>query len=103
MNIRSEAEIKELRRFIDCYNIQDIKIEKKQRYNVNMDSYAFNPNDYAMFNMEYVNFYQMSIPESNVEKLATVANEFEELMQDPECAELLMKARFINRLKRGRY
>jgi hypothetical protein len=95
--------MKELKKFIENYNIQDIKISPRRMYSVNPpDSYAL-AYDYVKHNVETVNYYEMSMPESKLERIAHIVNEFEELMQDPETAKLLMEARFINRLKRGSY
>lgn len=93
----------DLKKFIENYNIRDIKITPQQMYKVNpTDQYAM-MYDYVRHEVEQVNYYEMSMPESKLDKIAHIVNEFEELMQDPETAKLLMEARFINRLKRGRY
>jgi hypothetical protein len=102
--MRSPYEMEQLKRFVEKYGVRDITIEPSSYYKVNpMDSYAFSANDYAQFETYYVNMYKMSIPEDRLDRIASIVLEFDDLMQDPETAKLLMEARFINRLKRGRY
>ena len=102
--MRSPYEMEQLKRFVEKYGVRDITIEPAQYYKTNpMDSYAFSANDYAQFETHYVNMYKMSIPEDRLDRIASIVLEFDDLMQDPETAKLLMEARFINRLKRGRY
>lgn len=104
MNTRSPYEMEQLKKFIDNYGVRDITIEAAKYYKTNpSDTYAFSANDYAQFDTHYVNMYKMSIPEDKLDKIASIVTEFDDLMRDPETAKLLMEARFINRLKRGRY
>jgi hypothetical protein len=104
MSIRSPYEMEQLKKFVERYGVRDIKVEPAQYYKVNpLDTYAFSANDFAQFETHYVNMYKMSIPEDKLDRIANIVTEFDDLMQDPETAKLLMEARFINRLKRGRY
>lgn len=102
MNNRSAHDLELLKKFVANYNIRDITIEQAQRAEA-FDHYAMgysSINEY-MFHIETINMYKMSVPEQSLDKIVNIVNEFEELMRDPETAELLMEARFINRLKKG--
>lgn len=102
--MRSDDEMKNLKKFVADYGIKDIKILTEERYKFNPpDSYAFTAQEYLHYQTELINFYNLSIPENSLDKLVNIITEFEELMRDPESAKLLMEARFINRLKRGKY
>ncbi len=84
------------------YNVRDIKLEQQQARQarpVKWSDYTYNPDFY--FYEEVINMYNMTMPEHALTKVASIVNEFDSLMRDPETAKLLMEARFIHRLKHG--
>jgi hypothetical protein len=90
------------RQFVDRYRIKvtDRKVESR-----------YHPADYISYNryaseylQDYVQYESHSvlvieISESEFDQVAAKVREFDDLMRDPETAQLLMEARFINRLK----
>jgi uncharacterized iron-regulated protein len=93
------------RQLVDRYRIKltDRKVESR-----------YKPLDYTSYNryayeylQDYVQYEShpvlvMEISEAEFEQIANKVCEFDDLMRDPETAQLLMEARFINRLK-GRF
>lgn len=103
MATRSPYEMDRLRQFLHDYQVRDIKVETAQRYQTPGYSFNFSNDVYPEYITEHVNMYNMTIPEDRLDKIVGVVAEFDDLMRDPETAKLLMEARFISRLKRGRY
>jgi len=92
--------------FISKFGITDVSIVQKDYYgtvpyNARFD---FQKNDYEpiYIRQEKKPYIKCEIPQDRFEELADITEEWFDLMQDPECAKLLMEARFINRLKRGK-
>lgn len=95
--------MEQLKKFVYNYNIQDITIDpQRMRKAKALDVYStYSIKDYYDITEYDVNMYKMSIPEDSFDKIVNTVAEFEQLMQDPETAKLLMEARFIYRLKHG--
>jgi tRNA U54 and U55 pseudouridine synthase Pus10 len=92
--------------FVDRFGITEVSIIQKDYYgtipyNVHFD---YQKNDYEpiYIRQEKKSYIKCEIPQDKFEELADITEEWFELMQDLECAKLLMEARFINRLKRGK-
>lgn len=93
-----------VRQILSEYGIT-ISSTKMQRRHRNMPvSYsALNIPDYNYFiQEETVTIINAEIPEKEFTAMADTLCEFRDLMKDPETAQLLMEARFINRLKGNR-
>lgn len=92
--------------FINRFGITDVSIAEKDYYatmpyNVRFD---YQKNDYESIyiRQEKKPYLKCEMPQDKFEELADIIEEWFDLMRDPECAKLLMEARFINRLKQGK-
>ena len=95
----------DIRQLVDRYRIKLTDRKVESRYNLadytSYNSYAREYlQDYVQYESQPV--LVMEISESEFEQIAAKVCEFDNLMRDPETAQLLMEARFINRLKGNR-
>jgi hypothetical protein len=92
--------------FINRFRLTEVSIIEKQEYvspgyNLRYD-YFKNDHEPIYIQQERRPYIKCEIPQPKFEELVEITDEWFELLQDPECARLLMEARFINRLKRGK-
>lgn len=94
--------------FIDRFGITEVSIVQRDHYNYDQMRYNLHY-DYQKYDTDPIYlrhekrpYIKCEIPQNKFEELADIAAEWHELLQDGECARLLMEARFINRLKRGK-
>lgn len=93
------------RQLVDRYGIKVTDRKVMNRYNpVDYTSYNRYASEYLQDYVQYERHpvLTMEISEVEFEQIASKVCEFDNLMRDPETAQLLMEARFINRLK-GRF
>jgi hypothetical protein len=57
---------------------------------------------YDRYERQRRRFVALKMPIEQFEKITDLANEFDELLHDRECRELIQQAKFIHRLKYGR-
>lgn len=95
------------RQLVDRYGIKVTDRKVMNRYNP-PDYTSYNSYSYAReYLQDYVQYERhpvltMEISEAEFSQIASKVCEFDSLLQDPETAQLLMEARFINKLK-GRF
>lgn len=92
--------------FLNRFRLTEISIVEKKEYvspgyNFQHD-YFKNDYDSIYIHEERRPYIKCEMPQTKFEELAEITDEWFELLRDPECAQLLMEARFINRLKRGK-
>jgi hypothetical protein len=94
---------KSLTSIANYYNINVSSITKRPRImtlNVFLDPIIDIDKTNNMIHDD-INIIEAQIPEEDLEKLLIIAKEWHEILRDPESAELLVQARFIQRLKKG--
>lgn len=97
-----------VRQILSDYKITIIKQRMERRRSQPYSYSAMNiPNaydvyDHLSFEEEIVPMITAELPEKEFTAMADTLCEFRDLMRDPETAQLLMEARFINRLKGNR-
>lgn len=93
------------RQLVDRYRIKVTDRKVESRYKTpDYTSYNRYASEYLQDYIQYENHpvLTMEISEAEFDQIASKVCEFDNLMRDPETAQLLMEARFINRLK-GRF
>lgn len=93
------------RQLVDRYRIKVTDRRVESRYKpLDYTSYNRYASEYLQDYIQYENHpvLTMEISEVEFEQIASKVCEFDNLMRDPETAQLLMEARFINKLK-GRF
>lgn len=96
--------------FLNRFGITEVSIVEKTEIEPFQYSHVYNRvYDYVKHDYEPLHVRQRTrpyikceLPQNCFEELAGITEEWFELMRDPECAQLVMEARFINRLKRGK-
>lgn len=102
---RTKLEMTKIRGFLEKYNISDINVEVRQM--AEMRPYRYDAIKYDMIayddymNYTLLNVYKMNIPEPSFERIIERMTEFDNMLSDPETAELIQQARFLHRLKHG--
>ena len=82
--------------------ITERKMERRHKPNSYSQWNIPDPYVYNYMEEEVVPVLKVEIQEAEFTKMANILCEFNDLMKDPETAQLLMEARFINRLKGNR-
>lgn len=93
------------RQLVDRYRIKVTDRRVESRYKpLDYTSYNRYASEYLQDYIQYENHpvLTMEISEAEFAQIASKVCEFDSLLKDPETAQLLMEARFINRLK-GRF
>ena len=83
-------------------SVTERKMERRHKANPYSQWNATDPYIYNYIEEEVIPVLKVEIPEAEFTKMSNVLCEFDDLMRDPETAQLLMEARFINRLKGSR-
>jgi hypothetical protein len=92
----------QLKQFAHSYNIREVRREIEARSSFSpLDMWDSSVYDKLSVEVYHVPVLILKIDEKELGSIAAKVSEIDELMQDPECAKLLMEARFIHRLKRG--
>lgn len=95
-----------VRQLVESYKITLTNKKMQQQHSGYSDLYSYNVRDTyyhnAYMQVESVPVVTLDIEESRLLQIADKVAEFDDLMRDPETAQLLMEARFINRLKGNR-
>jgi len=98
-----KARLEQVRRFVYEFKITVEKTEIRPIYayhNVK-DYYQYDKFLDAQIYQQNETVYKLEVRERELEKIAEIVSEWQDLMSNPQSAQLLMEARFINRLQRG--
>lgn len=90
------------KQFANTYNIRDVNrtMEARSIFR-SFDKWSMEPYENLTSEVHHIPVLTLKIDEKTLESIAGKVLEIDELLSDPECARLLMEARFIHRLKRG--
>lgn len=101
--------LEHLRDFFDKYGMHDIITESKTRaktpFTMVQGFNGITAEDMYWSNIPYETFKEyiinLRLPLDSLKKIAEIVNEWDQLYKNPESAQLLHEAIFINRIKQG--
>jgi hypothetical protein len=99
----SNEKLARVKNFVYEFRINVEKVEQRPVYayrSVN-DYYNYDKVIDAKIYQQTETVYKLEIAERQLEQIVEMVTEWQDLMTNPQSAQLLMEARFINRLQRG--
>jgi hypothetical protein len=99
----SAEKLMNVKKFVYDFRINVEKVEERPVYSYRTISDYHNYDKFldAQVYQQTETMYKLEIGERQLEQIVEIVNEWQDLMANPQSADLLMEARFINRLQRG--
>lgn len=99
----SDEKLMKVKKFVYNFRINVEKVEQRPIYNYRSlnDYHQYEKFLDAQIYLQTESVYKLDIGERQLNEIIDIVNEWQDLMSNPQSAEMLMEARFINRLQRG--
>jgi hypothetical protein len=99
----SDEKLMKVKKFVYDFKINVEKIEQRPVYSYRSltDYHQYEKFLDAQIYLQTEEVYKLDIGERQLSQIAEIVSEWQDLMANPQSAQLLMEARFINRLQRG--
>lgn len=99
----STEKLEKVKDFIYDFKINIEKVEQRPIYAYRPATYYYDHEKFldAQIYQQTETVYKLEISERQLDEIVNIVNEWRDLTSNPQSADLLMEARFINRLQRG--